>query len=168
MSANHPLQQIGCTTAHQEGGLSMFGFWRRSAPRALPDAIHRAITGDGMSPSVGDPSRLRMVEVGGRYSDRKVTYFRVFDPTAAAQQTLDIRRYQDFDVFPGLVVRSGHVERDGTIVLTRPVGSRAPDAPVRTRAGRVVPNLEGAAAGDAVVAGAHVTGTATPSAGPTS
>jgi hypothetical protein len=118
----------------------MFGFLRRSAPRPLTDAIRHAIEKDAMTPA--NPSRLRMVEAGGRYSDRKVTYFRVFDPSNAAQQTLDIRRYKDFDVFPGLVLRSGHVERDGTVVLTRPVSALPIQPTVRTRAGRTVPTLD--------------------------
>jgi hypothetical protein len=77
-----------------------------------------------------------MVESKGRYSDRKVTYFRVFDSTSPAQRSLDIQRYQDFDVFSGLVLRSGHVESDGTVVLTRPVIVRAAEAPIRTQADR--------------------------------
>lgn len=134
----------------------MFGIFRRSAPRPLSDEIRRAIEKDGMTPSVSNPSLLRMVAVGGRYSDRKVTYFRIFDPSNAAQQTMDIRRYKDFDVFPGLVLRSGHVEQDGTVILTRPVGSRAPDATARTRAGRPVPSVDAP-----VVEGAASTSTMT-------
>jgi hypothetical protein len=136
----------------------MFGFFRRSAPRPLSDAIRQAIETDGMTPTVSDPSRLQMVEVGGRYSDRKVTYFRVFDPNNAAQQTLDVRRYKDFDVFPGLVLRSGHVEQDGKIVLTRPVSVLAAQPSVRTRAGRIVTTLDASdAAGEAATSGQAVT-----------
>jgi hypothetical protein len=122
----------------------MFGLFRRSAPRPLSPAVRNAIEKDGMTPAVSNPSQLRMVELTGRYSDRKVTYFRVFDPTNPAQQTVATQRYKDFDIFPGLVLRSGHVERDGTVILTRPVGARTP-APVRTRAGRIVPDLDAAA-----------------------
>ena len=114
----------------------MFGLFRRPAPRPLTDAIRRAIEKDGMTESVSNPSLLRMVESKGRYSDRKVTYFRVFDSTSPAQRSLDIQRYQDFDVFSGLVLRSGHVESDGTVVLTRPVIVRAAEAPIRTQADR--------------------------------
>ena len=116
----------------------MFGFFRRPASRPLSDAIRRAIEKDGMTASVSNPSLLRMVESAGRYSDRKVTYFRVFDPSATAQQALNIERYQDFDVFAGLILRSGHVERDGTIVLTRPVVVRAAATPSRTQADRAM------------------------------
>ena len=83
-----------------------------------------------------DPSQLRMVESGGRYSDRKVTYFRIFVPVLAAQQSLDVRRFNDLDQHQGLVVRSGHVEGDGTVVLTRPVVVRAADRPARAQADR--------------------------------
>jgi hypothetical protein len=116
----------------------MFGLFRRPAPRPLTDAIRVAMQRDGHTPATLDPTQLRMVESSGRYSDRKVTYFRVFDPTSTAQRSLDIRRYQDFDVFLGLVVRSGHVENDGTVVLTRPVVVRVPSSPVRTQADRTL------------------------------
>ncbi|HZO27564.1 MAG TPA: hypothetical protein VFH48_16430 [Chloroflexota bacterium] len=114
----------------------MFGLFRRPAPRPLTDAIRRAIEKDGMTESVSNPSLLRMVESKGRYSDRKVTYFRVFDSTSPTQRSLNLRRYQDFDVFSGLVLRSGHVERDGTVVLTRPVIVRAAETPIQTQADR--------------------------------
>ena len=129
----------------------MFGFLRRSGPRPLSDSIRHAIEKDGTTPA--NPSQLRMVEVGGRYSGRKVTYFRVFDPSNAAQQTLDVRRYKDFDVFPALVLRSGHVEQDGTVVLAKPLSTLAAQPKVRTRAGRIVPTLDATNAdGEAVTA----------------
>jgi hypothetical protein len=133
----------------------MFDFLRRSTPRPLTDAIRHAIESDGMTAAVSNPSLLRMVESKGRYSDRKVTYFRVFDPSSTAQRAMDIRRYQDFDVFQGLVLRAGHVESDGKIVLTRPVVTRAAEPMVRTRAGRLVPIND---------ADAAVNGNASPSA----
>ena len=116
----------------------MFGLFRRPAPRRLTAAIRQAIQEDGFTPAALDAAQLRMVESRGRYSDRKVTYFRVFDPTSTAQRALDIRRYQDFDVFLGLVVRSGHVESDGTVILTRPVVVRAPGSPLRSQADRTL------------------------------
>jgi hypothetical protein len=114
----------------------MFGLFRRPAPRPLTDAIRQAIQRDGHTPATFDPAQLRMVESSGSYSDRKVTYFRVFDPSSTAQRQLDVRRYQDFDVFLGLVVRSGHVEKDGTVVLTRPVVVRVPSTAPRAHADR--------------------------------
>jgi hypothetical protein len=116
----------------------MFGLFRRSAPRPLTDAIRQAMQRDGHTPATIDPAQLRMVESKGRYSDRKVTYFRVFDPARAAQRALNTPRYQDFDVFLGLVVRSGHLESDGTVVLTRPVVVRMPGPSPRTQADRAM------------------------------
>jgi hypothetical protein len=98
----------------------MFVRFRRPAPRPLSEAILRAIEKDGIAPAVSNPSELRMVESRGRYSDRAVTYFRIFDPTSSAHAAVGIHRYQDFDVFAGRILGSGHVERDGTVVLSRP------------------------------------------------
>jgi hypothetical protein len=114
----------------------MFGLFRRPAPRPLTDAIRVAMEKDGLTAPVSDPSQLRMVESRGRYSDRKVTYFRVYDPTSAAQRSMNIERYQDFDVFPGLVLRSGHVENDGVVILVKPVIVLPGSAPSRTNADR--------------------------------
>ena len=116
----------------------MFGFFRRPAPRPLSEAIQRAIEKDGMTAPIGDTSQLRMVEASGRYSDRKVTYFRVYIPVLAAQQSLDVRQYNDLDQHLGLIVRSGHVERDGSVILTRPVVVRVPDRPTRAQADRAM------------------------------
>ena len=116
----------------------MFGFFRRPASRPLSDAIHRAIQKDGLTPPADDWSQLRMVDSEGRYSDRKVTYFRVFVPVLAAQQSLDIRGFNDLDQHQGLIVRTGHVERDGTVVLTRPVAVRAAERPSRAQADRAL------------------------------
>jgi len=145
----------------------MLGLFRRSAPRPLSDAIRVAIEQQSKSSEIGNPSQLRMVELGGRYSDRKVTYCRGFDPTSVTQRSLDIRRYKDFDANPTLVLRSGHVERDGTVVLTRLVGTRAPEPQARTRAGRAVPDL-GAPVVDGATASTREPAVGqTPTAGPT-
>jgi hypothetical protein len=116
----------------------MFGLFRKPAPRPLSEAIRRAIEKDGTTVPVSDPSQLRMVESGGRYSDRKVTYFRVFVPVLAAQQSLDVRQFNDLDQHQGLIVRSGHVERDGAVVLTRAVVVRAAERPSRSQADRTM------------------------------
>jgi hypothetical protein len=126
----------------------VFEFLRRSGPRPLTDGIRHAIEKDGVTPA--NPSQLRMVAVGGRYSNRKVTYFRVFDPNSVAEQTLDMRRYKDFDVNPSLVLRSGHVEQDGTVVLARAPSNQAVQPTVRTRAGRIVATPDATVAADEV------------------
>jgi hypothetical protein len=129
----------------------MFDFLRRSAPRPVTDAISKAMSADGQTVGAADLTTLMIVELNGKYSDRKVTYFRVFDPASAAQRSMEIKRYKDFDVFQGLVVRSGHVERDGTVVLTRPVVVHQPSEGIRTRAGRAVPVAAVVAPDDSIV-----------------
>jgi hypothetical protein len=116
----------------------MFGFFRRPASRPLSEAIQRALLKDGAAPLPGDSSQLRMVESSGNYSGRKVTFFRVFLPGSAAQQSLDVRRYDDLDRYQGLILRDGHVEGDGTVMLNRPAEIKAAPAAVRMRAGRPV------------------------------
>ena len=114
----------------------MFDFFRRPASRPLSEPIQRALLKDGLTQTTTDPSTLRMVESTGRYSDRKVTYFRVFVPDLAAQQSVEVRQFNDLDHSQGLILRSGHVEKDGTVVLTRPIVVRAAEAPRRTEADR--------------------------------
>jgi hypothetical protein len=113
----------------------MFGFFKRAGSRPLTDAIVQAVERDG-APSTVAFSSLRMVESKGRYSDRKVTYFRVFDPSAAAQRMLDVRRYADLDTLQNLILQSGHVESDGKVVVTRPRIVRAASPSVRAAADR--------------------------------
>jgi hypothetical protein len=91
---------------------------------------------DGGLTSGGNTSLLRMVESNGRYSDRKVTYFRVFDPALTTQRSLDVRQFRDLDDAQGLIVRAGHVEKDGVVVMTRAVTVRAADTPIRSMADR--------------------------------
>jgi hypothetical protein len=116
----------------------MFGLFRRSAPNTLTDTIRQAIQQDGHTPTTSDQTQLRMVKSTGSYSDRKVTYFRVFDPASTAQRSLDIRRYEDLNDHLGLVVRSGHMEQDGRVVLTRPVVVRMPSTQPRAQADRTL------------------------------
>jgi hypothetical protein len=65
-----------------------------------------------------DSATLRMIVERGHYADRSVTYFRVFDPEAAARAKVEPRRYGDLDT--DLVLHAGHVEWDGAIVLNLP------------------------------------------------
>ena len=116
----------------------MFSFFRRPASRPLSEPIQRAMQKDGLTQTTADPSQLRMVESTGRYSDRKVTYFRVFVPSLAEKQSLDVRQFNDLDHSQGLILRSGHVEKDGTVVMTRPIVVRAAEGPRRTEADRAM------------------------------
>jgi len=116
----------------------MFGLFRKSGPRPVSEAISVAMQKEGGQSSAGNASLLRMVESNGRYSDRKVTYFRVFDPALASHRSLDIRRFRDLDDAQGVIIRSGHVEKDGAVVLTRAVTARAADSPIRSMADRTM------------------------------
>jgi erythromycin esterase-like protein len=92
-------------------------FWQRAGvvPVSLKVrsllAEKRGVTDDGSG-------KLRMIEEGGRYADRPVTYFRVFDPETAARAKVVPHCYADLGA--DLVAYAGHVERDGTIVLNAP------------------------------------------------
>lgn len=114
----------------------MFGLFRKSGPRPVSDAILLAMEKDGGSSLTSGTKLLRMVESNGRYSDRKVTYFRVFDPAIATQRSIDVRQFRDLDDAQGLIVRSGHVESDGVVILTRAVTVRDADTPTRSLADR--------------------------------
>jgi hypothetical protein len=65
-----------------------------------------------------------MVQSAGRVSDRKVTFIRIFDPVRAAERALEIRSFQDLDAQPGLILKAGHVERDGIVVILRRTPAR--------------------------------------------
>ena len=106
----------------------MFGFFKRSGSRPLTDAIIRAVELDG-APAGVPLNTLQMVESNGRYSDRKVTYFRVFDPATMAQRSVVVKKFTDLDPFQSLILQSGHVENDGKVVVTRPRVVRQPATP---------------------------------------
>ena len=112
----------------------MFGFMRGSGPRSLSKAMRRAIEKDGLPSGISSTSMLRMVQSGGRVADRKVTFIRVFDPVRAAERALDVRAFRDLDAQPGLILRAGHIERDGVVVILRHTPARDIDlsGPMRT------------------------------------
>ena len=114
----------------------MFGFKRRSAVRSPSVAIRQALERDGLLPAIDAPPALGVLESRGSYAGRRVRHIRVFDPARAAERVLDVQTFGDLDAHPDLVLRAGHVEQDGTVVI----GWRAPavDAatPVRERADR--------------------------------
>lgn len=116
----------------------MFEFLRRSRPRRLSGPLARAIAKDGLPASVGRATMLRVVKVAGQVSDRKVTLYRIFDQAAAAKRALDVRSYRDLDLdaFRGLILRSGHVERGGSIFVTRPARERTAETTARLPADR--------------------------------
>ena len=114
----------------------MFGFRHRSSQRSPSAAIGRALESDGLPPGIDRASELGMVESRGRYSGRKVTYFRVFDPARAAERELEVRAFGDLDTHRTLVLRTGHVEQDGTVVMTWRAPALDAATPVRELADR--------------------------------
>jgi hypothetical protein len=115
----------------------MFGFMRRSAVRRPSKAIRRALERDGLPPGIESASMLRVVEFKGRFSDRKVTHIRIFDPVRVAERSLIVQSFRDFDAYPEMVVRAGHIETNGSIFITRKeVGG---DAEPALRARHVAP-----------------------------
>ena len=97
----------------------MFAFLRRSGGQGTSGAIVRALQADSLA-QLTDVSALTVVESAGSYSGRRVTFFHVLDPSRAAGQAAGGRKrltYRDAASHPDLVLRSGHLERDGTVVL---------------------------------------------------
>jgi hypothetical protein len=113
----------------------MFSFWRRPQTTRPSPAIAKALAGAGLPPGL-DPATLEMVQQRGSYAGRSVNRFRVFDPAAVAARATPVRAYVDFDSHPELVIRAGHVEHDGAVVLIRPAVYIASSLPARLVARR--------------------------------
>src|SRR5579859_6472780 len=96
----------------------MFSFLRESQSQQPTAAIAQALTNDGLPPGM-DPSTLSVLQHDGSYSGRKVSYFRVFDPVRVAERSVKVADFADLDAHPELVLGSGHVEKNGAVVLTR-------------------------------------------------
>ena len=115
----------------------MFGFKRKSAVQRPSVAICRAITASGLPPGCDDPAAtFRVVERQEKYSGRKVTQVRIFDPAQAAARGVAVGAYGDLDAHPDLVLWTGRVEQDGTVNLTRQAAAAPTAAPTRQAADR--------------------------------
>ena len=114
----------------------MFGFRRKSGVRSPSAAIRRALEADGLPPGIDAASALGVVESGGTYSGRRVTYIRVFDPARAAERGLKVQAFGDLEAHPELVLRAGHIEKDGTVVINWRAPAADAETPVRERADR--------------------------------
>jgi hypothetical protein len=97
----------------------MFSFLHRDGPRNPSGAIRKALDKDGLPAGIRSASQLRVIQLRGRYSDRKVTYIRMVDPVRAAERDLDVRAFSDLDGYPALILKAGHIEPDGIVVITR-------------------------------------------------
>jgi hypothetical protein len=92
----------------------MFKFLNRSTPRYL--TIRQTLAQAGV-PSAASPTGLTVLERMGSYSGRRVNFFRAFDPTSAEARSLHVQAYRDLDAHQELVLGSGHVEREGLVML---------------------------------------------------
>ena len=97
----------------------MFSFLHRTGPRNPSSAIRKALDKDGLPAGIRSASELRVIQSRGRYSDRRVTYIRMFDPARAAERHLEVRAFSDLDAYPALILKAGHIEPDGIVVITR-------------------------------------------------
>jgi hypothetical protein len=97
----------------------MFNFLHRTGPCSPSKAIRKALDVDGLPAGIRGATELRVVKSRGRCSDRKVTYIRMFDPVRAAERHLDVRAFSDLDGYPALILKAGHIEPDGIVVITR-------------------------------------------------
>jgi len=114
----------------------MFDFLRRSSPQHPSTALRHALEQDGLLPVRDAPPAFDVVEARGRYAGRTVRYFRAFDPARTGERGLTIRSYQDLSAHPGLLLRTGHVEEDGAVIIADRGPAMDAAIPVRERADR--------------------------------
>ncbi len=114
----------------------MFGFKRKSAVRPPSAEICRIIAASGLPPGCDDPATLRVVGQQERYSGRKVTQVRIFDPSRADARGIAVGAYGDLDAHPDLVLWTGRVEQDGTVAITHQGLAAQTVAPTRQAADR--------------------------------
>jgi hypothetical protein len=96
----------------------VFSFIRRPGARSPSTAIRRAIEADGLPLGVDRPSALAVVERRSRHARRPVTYIRIFEPAWAQALGVDVQLFDDLDAHPSLILKSGHVEWNGEVVIT--------------------------------------------------
>jgi hypothetical protein len=99
----------------------MLGFLKRSGTTSTIAAVQRALTTANL-PAELDPAKLSVIELRGAYAGRKVTYFRVVDPRQIDGRVGKSGKrlsYQDLEQHSDLVVGTGYVEEDGTVMLQR-------------------------------------------------
>jgi hypothetical protein len=117
---------------------AMFGFRRKSGARSPSAAMLRALAVDGLPPERVAALALGVVEARGSYAGRTVRYVRVFDQVRAVEGGLNVHAFGDLDRHRNLVLRSGHVEQDGTVILDWRAPSADAATPVRERADRTL------------------------------
>jgi hypothetical protein len=96
----------------------MLLFFRRTQSHQPTPALQQALIKGGL-PDAVQPAQLLVLQQRGLYSGRQVRYFRVFDPVRSAERAISIHHFDDLGHHPELILGSGHVERDGSIVVSR-------------------------------------------------
>jgi hypothetical protein len=115
----------------------MFSFRRKPAVQPPSAALSRAIVASGLPPGYNDPATaFRVVERQERYSGRKVTQVRIFDPSQAEARGVAVGAYADLDTHPDLILWTGRVEQDGTVNITRQASAASTAVPKRQAADR--------------------------------
>ncbi len=79
---------------------------------------------------------VRVVERQEKYSGRKVTQVRIFDPSQAEARGVAVGTYDDLDAHPDLVLWTGRMEQDGTVNITRQAATSSTAVPTRQAADR--------------------------------
>ena len=94
----------------------MWKFWRKEAVALLSEKLRLRLVKER---GLGDQAAacLRMMQERGLYAGRQVTYFQVFDPASVPGLGAGLRRLVDLEARS--ILHSGHIERDGQIVLNR-------------------------------------------------
>lgn len=95
---------------------STWKFWQHPVVVPLAEPVRRRLVADH-DLSDQATTALRMLRRSGNYAGRKVTYFRVVDPDAVTRAGVVLGHFSDLDAHQRLQLHSGHIERDGQIVL---------------------------------------------------
>jgi hypothetical protein len=96
------------------GGLTVLKFWSKPGAKPLSEKLSRLLVQErGLTTQVC--GSLRMLEETGNYVDRKVTFFRVFDPAAITGSSQPAVRFSDLN--PATILYYGHTEKNGDLIL---------------------------------------------------
>ncbi len=113
----------------------MFDFFRKPAAKTPSANLRQSLERDGLL-ATRDAASLQVVESAGRYAGRKVTFIRVFDAARTQERGVDVRAYTDLDPHLDLVLRAGHVEKDGEITINWRAPATEVAAPTRAQGDR--------------------------------
>ena len=107
----------------------------------LPDQLSRLLGSDAvltreiphpvnLSFGAADPAAPAVLKQAGSYAGRRVDYFRAFDPARATAGSIRVHAFGDLDAHRELVLGSGHVEREGLVMVN---GQHAVEGPTPAR-----------------------------------